>query len=172
MPLSRIPTLLTLQESVDRLYGLAVKTLAQRSGGTGSTPGRVTPRTLKLVLVADPPGVWHYGFGAKSCRPGVRIMYGSFLCGELPRLGIESIQENLSNQLTEVTDGAGVAKHLSRLKVTLLGECNDNGLGPRLRSFTSVLRLAKDDCKKVFMTFPTAPDGTSFIDISPTPALI
>ncbi|GFR60543.1 DPY30 domain-containing protein 1 [Elysia marginata] len=35
----------------------AVKTLAQRSGGTGSIPSRVKPRTLKLVLVADPPGV-------------------------------------------------------------------------------------------------------------------
>ncbi|GFR98557.1 hypothetical protein ElyMa_004505000 [Elysia marginata] len=57
-----------------RLCGLAVKTLAQRSGGTGSIPGRVKPRTLKLVLVADPPGVWHYGFSAKSGRLGVRIM--------------------------------------------------------------------------------------------------
>ncbi|GFS18224.1 hypothetical protein ElyMa_003258600 [Elysia marginata] len=59
----------------DWLCGLAVKTLAaQRSGGTGSIPGRVKPRTLKLVLVADPPGVWRYGFSAKSGRPGVRIM--------------------------------------------------------------------------------------------------
>ncbi|GFS03660.1 endonuclease-reverse transcriptase [Elysia marginata] len=59
---------------MDRLCGLAVKTLAQRSGGTGSIPGRVKPRTFKLVLVADPPGVWHYGFSAKYGRPGVRIM--------------------------------------------------------------------------------------------------
>ncbi|GFS02574.1 hypothetical protein ElyMa_006448000 [Elysia marginata] len=50
------------------------KTLAQRSGGVGSIPGRVKLRTSKLVLVADPPGVWHYGFSAKSGRPGVRIM--------------------------------------------------------------------------------------------------
>ncbi|GFR82612.1 hypothetical protein ElyMa_000631100 [Elysia marginata] len=57
-----------------RLCGLAVKTLAQRSGGTGSIPGRVKPKTLKLVLVADPPGVWHYGFSVKSGPPGVRIM--------------------------------------------------------------------------------------------------
>ncbi|GFR86858.1 hypothetical protein ElyMa_002477600 [Elysia marginata] len=35
--------------------GLAVKTLAQRSGGTGSISGRVKTRTLKLVLAADPP---------------------------------------------------------------------------------------------------------------------
>ncbi|GFS19046.1 hypothetical protein ElyMa_001536900 [Elysia marginata] len=53
---------------------MAVKTLAQRSEDTGLIPGRVKPRTLKLVLVADPPGVWHYGFSAKSGRPGVRIM--------------------------------------------------------------------------------------------------
>ncbi|GFS04540.1 hypothetical protein ElyMa_006497300 [Elysia marginata] len=41
-------------------YGVTapVKTLAQRSGGTGLIPGRVKPRTSKLVLVAaDPPGV-------------------------------------------------------------------------------------------------------------------
>ncbi|GFS08610.1 hypothetical protein ElyMa_003018000 [Elysia marginata] len=62
------------QQVRDRLCCLAVKTLAQRSGGTGSIPGRVKPKTLKLVLVADPPGVWHYGFSAKSGRPGVRIM--------------------------------------------------------------------------------------------------
>ncbi|GFR82222.1 hypothetical protein ElyMa_005944300 [Elysia marginata] len=59
---------------LDRLCGLAVKTLAQRSAGTGSIPGRVNPWTLKLLLIADPPGVWHYGFSAKSGRPGVRIM--------------------------------------------------------------------------------------------------
>ncbi|GFR69585.1 hypothetical protein ElyMa_005635600 [Elysia marginata] len=48
---------------------------AQRSGGTGSIPGRVKPKTLKLVLVADPPGVWHYGFSAKPAgRPGVRTI--------------------------------------------------------------------------------------------------
>ncbi|GFS25182.1 hypothetical protein ElyMa_005177200 [Elysia marginata] len=50
------------------------KTLAQRSGVVGSIPGRVKPRTLKLVLAADPPSVWHYGFSATSGRPGVRIM--------------------------------------------------------------------------------------------------
>ncbi|GFR84061.1 hypothetical protein ElyMa_004141400 [Elysia marginata] len=33
---------------------------------------RVKPRTLKLVLAADPPSVWHYGFSVKSGRPGVR----------------------------------------------------------------------------------------------------
>ncbi|GFR65512.1 kelch repeat and BTB domain-containing protein 12 [Elysia marginata] len=54
------------------------KTLAQRSGGVGSIPGRVKPRTLKLVLAADPPSVWHYGFSAKSGRPGVRIF--QFTC--------------------------------------------------------------------------------------------
>ncbi|GFR82044.1 hypothetical protein ElyMa_002355900 [Elysia marginata] len=50
------------------------KTLPQRSEGVGSIPGRVKPRTLKLVLAADPPSVWHYGFSAKSSRHGVRIM--------------------------------------------------------------------------------------------------
>ncbi|GFS26323.1 hypothetical protein ElyMa_007050600 [Elysia marginata] len=40
----------------------------------GSIPGRVKPRTLKLVLAADPPCIWHNGFSAKSGRPGVRIM--------------------------------------------------------------------------------------------------
>ncbi|GFR82512.1 hypothetical protein ElyMa_000629100 [Elysia marginata] len=40
----------------------------------GSIPARVKPRTLKVVSAADPPSVWHYGFSAKSGRPGVRIM--------------------------------------------------------------------------------------------------
>ncbi|GFS09185.1 hypothetical protein ElyMa_004776400 [Elysia marginata] len=57
-----------------RLCGLAVKTLAERQGETSSIPGRVKPRTLKFVLVADPPGAWHYGFSAKSGRHSVRIM--------------------------------------------------------------------------------------------------
>ncbi|GFS21127.1 hypothetical protein ElyMa_005074400 [Elysia marginata] len=63
-----------MTQSRHRLCGLAVKTLAQRSGGSGSIPGRVKPRTLKLALAADPPCVWHYGFSAKSGRPGVSIM--------------------------------------------------------------------------------------------------
>ncbi|GFR78093.1 hypothetical protein ElyMa_002253000 [Elysia marginata] len=50
------------------------ETLAQISGGAGSIPGRVKPRTLKLVLSADPPSVWRYGFSAESGRPGIRIM--------------------------------------------------------------------------------------------------
>ncbi|GFR75118.1 hypothetical protein ElyMa_005770100 [Elysia marginata] len=60
--------------TLHRLCGLAVKTLAQKSGGTGLISVRVKPKTLKLVLVADPPDVWHYGFSAKSGRPGIRIM--------------------------------------------------------------------------------------------------
>ncbi|GFS17707.1 replicase polyprotein 1a [Elysia marginata] len=59
----------------------AVKTVAQRSGGTGSIPGRVKPRTLKLVLVADKPGVWHYGFSCKSGRPSARITLRTSQCG-------------------------------------------------------------------------------------------
>ncbi|GFS22211.1 hypothetical protein ElyMa_006944900 [Elysia marginata] len=51
--------------SLDRLCGREVR---------GSIPGRVKPRTLKLVLAADPPCVWYCGFSAKSGRPGVRIM--------------------------------------------------------------------------------------------------
>ncbi|GFR65425.1 hypothetical protein ElyMa_000203400 [Elysia marginata] len=46
------------------------KTLAQRLGGVGSIPGRVKPKALKLILAADPPSVWHYGFSAESGRPG------------------------------------------------------------------------------------------------------
>ncbi|GFR76677.1 histidine N-acetyltransferase-like [Elysia marginata] len=38
-----------------------------------SIPGRVKPRTLKLVLAADPPSVWHHGFSVKPGWPGVRI---------------------------------------------------------------------------------------------------
>ncbi|GFR95798.1 hypothetical protein ElyMa_000952800 [Elysia marginata] len=45
------------------------KTLVQRPGGAGSIPDRVKPRTLKLVLAADPPNVWLYGLSAKSGRP-------------------------------------------------------------------------------------------------------
>ncbi|GFS12255.1 hypothetical protein ElyMa_003106400 [Elysia marginata] len=50
------------------------KTRAQRLGGAGSIPGRIKPSTLKLVLAADPPSVWHYRFCVKFGRPGVRIM--------------------------------------------------------------------------------------------------
>ncbi|GFR77593.1 hypothetical protein ElyMa_003973100 [Elysia marginata] len=45
-----------------RLCGLVVRHSHQRSGDEGSILGRVKPRALKLVLAADPPSVWHYGF--------------------------------------------------------------------------------------------------------------
>ncbi|GFR81197.1 hypothetical protein ElyMa_002334800 [Elysia marginata] len=48
------------------------KTLAQRSGGAWFDPR--PSQTKEMVLAADPPGVWHYGFSAKSGRPGARIM--------------------------------------------------------------------------------------------------
>ncbi|GFS12491.1 hypothetical protein ElyMa_001371900 [Elysia marginata] len=67
-------SLARMTDEINRLCGLAVKKLAQRCGGTVSIPGQVKPKTLKLVLVVDPPGVWHYGFSAKSGRSGVRIM--------------------------------------------------------------------------------------------------
>ncbi|GFR85306.1 hypothetical protein ElyMa_006024800 [Elysia marginata] len=50
------------------------KTLAQRSGGAWFDPRRVKLRTLKLVLAAGPPSVWHYGFSVKSGWPGVKII--------------------------------------------------------------------------------------------------
>ncbi|GFS22775.1 hypothetical protein ElyMa_006960200 [Elysia marginata] len=57
----------------DRLC-LAVRYSLRDREMRGSIPGRVKPRTLKLVLAADPPSVWHYGFSAMSGRAGVRIM--------------------------------------------------------------------------------------------------
>ncbi|GFS21812.1 ATP-binding cassette sub-family C ABCC/MRP-like protein [Elysia marginata] len=58
--------------------GVSMMTAVRHSLGDrevrGLIPGRVKPRTLKLVLAADPPSVWHYGFSAKSGRPGVRMM--------------------------------------------------------------------------------------------------
>ncbi|GFS11791.1 hypothetical protein ElyMa_004843200 [Elysia marginata] len=63
------------------------KTLAQRSGGVGSIPGRIKPRTLKLALAADPPSniIWNYGFSsAKSGRPGVRIKRLSVVYASAP----------------------------------------------------------------------------------------
>ncbi|GFR96960.1 hypothetical protein ElyMa_004465300 [Elysia marginata] len=70
------------------------KTLAQRSGGVGSIPGRVKPRTLKLVLAADPPSVWHYcygfcyGFSANSGRPSVRIKWLGVVCASAPYITV------------------------------------------------------------------------------------
>ncbi|GFR61200.1 hypothetical protein ElyMa_000097700 [Elysia marginata] len=40
------------------------KTSLRDREACGSIPGQVKPRTLKLVLAADPPSVWHYGFSA------------------------------------------------------------------------------------------------------------
>ncbi|GFR95673.1 von Willebrand factor D and EGF domain-containing protein-like [Elysia marginata] len=45
-----------------RLCGLAVRHSIRDREVSGSIPGRVKPRTLKLVLAADPPSVLHYGF--------------------------------------------------------------------------------------------------------------
>ncbi|GFR88796.1 hypothetical protein ElyMa_000778400 [Elysia marginata] len=57
-----------------RLCGLAVRHSLTDREVRGSIPGRVKPRTLKLVSAADPPSVWHDGFSSKSGRPGVRII--------------------------------------------------------------------------------------------------
>ncbi|GFS09372.1 hypothetical protein ElyMa_004780600 [Elysia marginata] len=65
---------LTASQYRSRQKALSVKYSLRDQRGTGSIPGRVKPRTLKLLLVADPPGVCPYGFSAKSGRPGVRIM--------------------------------------------------------------------------------------------------
>ncbi|GFS08689.1 hypothetical protein ElyMa_001281000 [Elysia marginata] len=58
----------------DRLCGLAVRHSLRDREVRDSIPGRVKLRTLILVLAADLPSVWHYGFSAKTGRPGVRIM--------------------------------------------------------------------------------------------------
>ncbi|GFR91399.1 hypothetical protein ElyMa_006174800 [Elysia marginata] len=59
---------------VDRLCGPALRHSLRDRKVRGSMPGQVKPKTLKLVLAADPPSVWHYGFSAKCGLPGVRIM--------------------------------------------------------------------------------------------------
>ncbi|GFR66677.1 mitogen-activated protein kinase kinase kinase kinase [Elysia marginata] len=43
-------------------------------GRYGFDPRPSQTKDSKLVLVADPPGVWHYGFSAKSGRPSIMIM--------------------------------------------------------------------------------------------------
>ncbi|GFR97982.1 hypothetical protein ElyMa_006338200 [Elysia marginata] len=57
-----------------RLCGPAVRHSLRDREVRGSIPGRVKPKTLKLVVAADPPSVWRYGFTVKSGRSGVRIM--------------------------------------------------------------------------------------------------
>ncbi|GFR92332.1 hypothetical protein ElyMa_000865600 [Elysia marginata] len=69
---------------VARLCGLAVRRSLRDREVCGSIPGRVIPRTLKSVLAADPPSVWHYGFSAKSGWPGVRIMGLGVVCASAP----------------------------------------------------------------------------------------
>ncbi|GFS25414.1 hypothetical protein ElyMa_005182700 [Elysia marginata] len=76
--LNRIITSVVFECS-DRLCGLAVRHSLRGREVRGSIPGRVKPRTLKLVLAADPPSVWRYGFSAKSGPSGVRIRLGVVL---------------------------------------------------------------------------------------------
>ncbi|GFS03358.1 hypothetical protein ElyMa_002885200 [Elysia marginata] len=64
----------SLMDVADRLCSLAVRNSLRNREVRGSFPDRVKPRTLTLVLAADPPSVWHYGFSVKSGQPGVRIM--------------------------------------------------------------------------------------------------
>ncbi|GFR79331.1 hypothetical protein ElyMa_004017500 [Elysia marginata] len=71
-----------------RLCGLAVRHSLRDLKVSGSIPGRVKPRTLKLVLAADPPSVWHYGFSAKSGRPGVRIMWLGVVYASAPYITV------------------------------------------------------------------------------------
>ncbi|GFS08068.1 hypothetical protein ElyMa_006584400 [Elysia marginata] len=57
-----------------RLCGLAVRNSLRDREVRGSIPGRVKPRTLKLVLAADPPSFWHYGFSvvwSAQCQDNV-----------------------------------------------------------------------------------------------------
>ncbi|GFR86183.1 hypothetical protein ElyMa_006046600 [Elysia marginata] len=63
----------TVHTVLHRLCGQAVMQSLRDREVRVRSPGRVKPRTLKLVLVADPPSVWHYGYSAKSGRPGVWI---------------------------------------------------------------------------------------------------
>ncbi|GFR61792.1 hypothetical protein ElyMa_001855600 [Elysia marginata] len=42
--------------------------------GFDPRPSQTKDFRIGILLVADPSSVWHYGFGAKSGRPGVRIM--------------------------------------------------------------------------------------------------
>ncbi|GFR74902.1 mesenchyme-specific cell surface glycoprotein [Elysia marginata] len=58
-----------------RLYGLAVRHSLRDRDLRDSIPGRVKPKTFKLVLAADPPSVRHYGFSVKSGRPGKDVLH-------------------------------------------------------------------------------------------------
>ncbi|GFS20179.1 hypothetical protein ElyMa_003306800 [Elysia marginata] len=73
---------------MDRLCDLAVRHSFRDQEVRGSIPGRVKPRTLKLVLAADPPGVWHYGLSAKSDRPRDRIMSQGVVYASAPYITV------------------------------------------------------------------------------------
>ncbi|GFS20468.1 hypothetical protein ElyMa_005057400 [Elysia marginata] len=72
--MKKIKILLIIIRLRDWLCVVAVRHLLRDLEVRGSIPNRVKPKTLRLVLAADPPSVWHYGFSAKSGRPGVRIL--------------------------------------------------------------------------------------------------
>ncbi|GFR98792.1 hypothetical protein ElyMa_002777700 [Elysia marginata] len=59
--------------SADRLFGLAVRHSLGDQEVRGSIPGRVKPRTLNIVLAADPACVWHYGFSGQDNVTGCGV---------------------------------------------------------------------------------------------------
>ncbi|GFR96147.1 collagen alpha-5(VI) chain [Elysia marginata] len=117
--------------SVGRLCGLAVRHSLRDREVRGSIPGRVKPRTLKLVLAADPPSVWHYGFSAKSDWPGVRII------NTHTELGLKFIRDNaflkshgdrdrVANILIVVTDGQSTEPALTKVEAEAIHKENIN----------------------------------------------
>ncbi|GFR90893.1 hypothetical protein ElyMa_006161800 [Elysia marginata] len=79
------------------------KTLAQRSGGAWFDPGRVKPKNLKLVLAADSPSVWYYGFSAKSGRPRVRIIGLGVVYASAPYTTLWQYAFNFLSAVTGIT---------------------------------------------------------------------
>ncbi|GFS13221.1 hypothetical protein ElyMa_004878300 [Elysia marginata] len=68
-----------------------------------SFPGRVKPRSLKLVLAADPPSVWHYGFSVKYGRLGVRIMWLSVVYASAPYITVWQHAFNCPKRCSDIT---------------------------------------------------------------------
>ncbi|GFS21594.1 hypothetical protein ElyMa_005087200 [Elysia marginata] len=72
----------------DRLCGLAVRHSLRDREVRSSIPGRVKPRCSKLVLAADSPGVWHYGFSATAKTGRSGIMWLGVLYARAPYITV------------------------------------------------------------------------------------
>ena len=59
---------------LDRLGVVIVSVLSSNADGRGFVPGRVKPKTLKLVYAVSSLSTLHLGLRAKTGRPRVRIM--------------------------------------------------------------------------------------------------